>query len=590
MSEGRGPLERGRPFRAIWHFARPYRRDYAIGGALALVFSFVGLAVPVIISQVVKHLDQGAMTRRDLALYFVLLIGVSAVTGVASWWQRTLMIGASRKVEYDLRNAYFRHVQRLSQDFFHRMKTGDVMARATNDLNYVRMFVGPGVMGSVTLVQLPYTLGLMVYFSPILTMYALLPLPLVSVLVYWFVMYIHRQSDIVQGQFASLNSRAQEALAGARVVKAYGIEERELRDFRLASATYMKARMRLAVVEALAFPLIAFVVGMMLLFVLWRGGAMVIDGRLNLENFVGAIVCLTMLVWPLAELGWITTLYQRGSVGMKRILEVMTETPGIADSADTDTTIGELKGAIRFEKVSFDYGHGPVLHEVDFAVEEGQTVAIVGPTGAGKSTVVALLTREYDPTSGRVVVDGHDIRTVPLTVLRRAIGYVPQDTFLFSDTVGNNLALGRPDAGIDEMNFASDVAQFTETLQRLDHGYATLLGERGVNLSGGQKQRLAIARAVLRDPAILILDDALSSVDTQTEERILQRLRQVASQRTTVLISHRISTIRHADLILVLCDGRIVERGRHEELVAAGGLYEELYQRQLLEEELEETA
>lgn len=580
----------GRPFKTLLRYNRPYWRDYGIGMGIALVFSLVGLAMPLVISAVVDRFKAGTMTYRLLLLYFVALVVVFLATSVARYYQRMLMIGASRKFEYDLRNDYFRQIQRLSQDFFHRVKTGDIMARATNDLSYVRMFIGPGIMGTVDLVWLPYTLGVMVYFSPTLTLYSLTPLPLISLLVYFFVMYVHRQSRVVQEQFSAVNSRVQEDLSGARVVKAYGIEDRELRAFREESARYMRANLRLALVQALAFPLIGLVVGFTILFVLWRGGLMVIDGSLSLGNFTGFIVCITMLMWPLASFGWVLTLYQRGAVGMTRIIDVMVETPAIADHERTRRGFGPVRGAIRFEGVSFAYAGEPVLHDISFDVPEGQTVAVVGPTGSGKSTIVSLMTREYDPTAGRVLIDGVDARELPLHTLRRAVGYVPQDTFLFSDTVRVNLTLGRPDATPEEMDAACEVAQLAETVQRMPEGYDTLLGERGVNLSGGQKQRLAIARAVLRDPPILILDDALSSVDTHTEERILQRLKRVAAARTTVIISHRVSTVRHADQILVLRDGRLAEQGTHDELLALGGLYADLYQRQLLEEQLEETA
>jgi ATP-binding cassette subfamily B protein len=579
----------GRPFKTLLRYNRPFWRDYAIGMGIALVFSLIGLATPIVISWVVDRFQSGRMTREFLFIYFGALVAVSAVTGVARYFQRMLMIGASRKFEYDLRNDYFRHVQRLSQDFFHRVKTGDVMARATNDLNYVRMFIGPGIMGTVDLVGVPYTVGVMLYFSPKLTLYAMAPLPLVSILVYIFVMYVHRQSKVVQEQFSTVNSRVQEDLAGARVVKAYGIEERELRAFNEESVQYMRSNMRLAFVQSLAFPLIGLVVGLTILFILWEGGQMVIAKQLSLGNFTGFVVSITMLMWPLASFGWVLTLYQRGAVGMNRILEVMTETPSIRDTERTRHDVPPIRGEIRYEGVSFSYCGENVLEDVSFEARAGETVAIVGATGSGKSSIVALLTREYDPTAGRVLVDGVDTREIPLERLRRAIGYVPQDTFLFSDSIRENLTLGRPEATQEQMDEACEAAQFAETVSQLPERYDTLLGERGVNLSGGQKQRLAIARAILRDPAILILDDALSSVDTHTEESILQRLKEIAATRTTFIISHRVSTVRHADTILVLRDGRIVEKGTHDELLAVGGVYADLHRRQLLEEQLEEA-
>jgi ATP-binding cassette subfamily B protein len=578
-----------RPFKTILRYNAPYWREYAIGALLSAVFVVVGLAMPLVIRGVVGRFEDNTMALGHLWRYFWGLLAVAVGTGLARFWERKLIIGASRKSEYDFRNDFFRHVQLLSQDFFNRTQTGDLMARATNDLNYVRMFVGPGIMGTVDMIRVPLTLGLMFYLSTRLTLLALLPLPLVSVLVYAIVMYMHRQSQRVQEQYSVVTARVQENLAGARVVQAYGIHDRETAAFEAESRKYMTENIRMASVMSFAFPLIGFVVALMILLVIWRGGLMVIQGTAKLDDLTGFIVCMLLLVWPLAEFGWILTLYQRGAVGMNRINEVFAEIPAIRDDEHTDPEACVTDGAIRFEKVSFAYGDTTVLEDVDFEVMAGQTVAIVGPTGSGKSSIVALLTRQYDAAQGRVLIDGMDVRRIPLSHLRGAMGYVLQDTFLFSDTIRANLTFGSPDAIDTDVAFAAQVAQFTETVEGLPEGYSTLLGERGVNLSGGQKQRLAIARAVVCDPVILILDDALSSVDTHTEERSLSGLHEVTSKRTSIIISHRISAIRGADLILVVESGCIVERGRHDELLERGGLYAALYERQLLEEELEEA-
>jgi len=577
------------PFRTILAYNRPYWWDYLRGALLAVVFGLVGLAMPLVIRAVVSRLEDGTMSTSSLLLYFSLLLAIAAATGIGRYYQRSLMIGASRKCEYDLRNDYFRHVQRLSQDFFRRKKTGDIMARAVNDLNYVRMFIGPGVMGSADMVRVPLSLALMVYFSAKLTLIACLPMPLVSLMVYAFVAYMHQQSRVVQEQFSKVTARVQENLAGARVVKAYGAAEREQRDFRKWSARYMRESMKLAVVMNFAWVSIGAVVGLAILLVLWRGGLMVINGHLLLGDLMGFLVCVIMLAWPLAQFGWVLTLYQRGAVSMNRISEVFAEVPSIRDDDRTRHDIPPIEGAIAFEHVYFGYGDRTVLNDVNFEIHAGQTVAIVGPTGGGKSSLASLLTREYDPVSGRVLVDGVDARQIPVAVLRDAIGHVPQDTFLFSDTVRANVTMGRPDATQEESDYACDVAQFRETVAGLDQGYDTLLGERGVNLSGGEKQRLAIARAIIRDPKILILDDALSSVDTDTEERILKRLEEVTTARTSILISHRVSTVQHADAIFVIEDGRLVERGTHRELLALGGVYAKMYARQQLEDELEKS-
>lgn len=579
----------GHAFRTILAYNRPYGRDYAIGALLALAFVVIDLAMPLVIRTVVNQFEHDAMTSTLLLLYFVLLLVIAVSTGVGRYYQRMLMIGASRKCEYDLRNDFFRHVQRLGQDFFHRMKTGDVMARAVNDLDYVRTFVGPGVMGSVDMIRVPFTLALMLYFSVRLTIVASIPMPFVSLMVYAFIMYMHRQSKVVQDQFSAVTSRAQENLAGARVVKAYGAADRETRDFFEESRRYMRESMKLALVMNFAWVSIGAVVGLSILIVVWYGGVLVINGRLPLGNMMGLMVCLMMLAWPLAQFGWVLTLYQRGAAGMNRINEVFAEVPSIRDDENTRQDLAAIEGAVAFDHVAFGYGEQPVLQDVRFDIPAGRTVAIVGPTGSGKSSIVSLITREYDPTSGRVLIDGVDARRVPVALLRQSIGYVPQDTFLFSDTIRANLSLGGADVPEEAMRQACEVAQFQETVEGLDHGLDTLLGERGVNLSGGQKQRLAIARAIVRDPKILVLDDALSSVDTHTEERILQGLKGVTATRTSIIISHRVSTVRHADEILVIDGGRIVERGPHEELLGLGGLYALMYARQQLEDELEES-
>jgi ATP-binding cassette subfamily B protein len=585
------------PFLSILQYNRPYWREYLAGSLLSAIFVLIGLAMPLVVRSVVAQFENNTMTPRFLLLYFIGLLCVGAGTGLARYWERTLIIGASRKSEYDLRNDLFEHVQILSQEFFHRTQTGDIMARATNDLNYVRMFIGPGIMGTIDMMRLPLTLALMIYLSGRLTLTALIPLPLVSLLVYGFVTFMHRQSERVQQQYSVITARTHESLAGARVVQAYGIADREIAAFTRESEKYMRENMRLAYIMSLAWPLIGMTIAFMIVLVVWSGGAMVIDDALKLEDLTGFVVCMLMLVWPLAEFGWILTLYQRGAVGMRRINEILAEIPAIRDGENTQREFEIERGSIRFENVSFAYRHtkeggvsiepAPVLHDVSFEVPSGKTVAIVGPTGSGKSTIVSLLTREYDPTAGRILVDGCDLRRIPVRALRRAVGFVPQDTFLFSDTIRTNITFGVPDAAQEQIEHACDAARFAETIDALPGRYETLLGERGVNLSGGQKQRLAIARALICDPKILILDDALSSVDTHTEEEILQRLKQAMATRTSVIISHRVSTIRHADLILVVDDGRIVEQGTHDELVTRGGLYAGMYQRQLLEEELE---
>ncbi len=577
----------GRPFLSIWRYAIPYWRAYLTGAVLAVVYISISLAVPLLVKFIVDQFQEETMTMERLSGYFAVLVLVALVTGFARYLQRMLMIGASRQAEYDLRNDYFAHVQKQSRSFFNRVRTGDVMARSTNDLNFVRMFIGPGIMGTTDMIRFPFTLGFMIYLSPWLTSVALIPLPLVSLIVYGFVMYMHYQSKRVQEQFSTVTAVAQENLAGARVVKAYGVEDREFDAFRGEADHYMRENVKLSLVMSMTWPVIGLSIGLTILLVIWRGGLGAIDGAISLGDFTAFIFCLGLLAWPLVEFGWVLTLYQRGAVGMNRINEILTLEPEIHDTSETRYDITDINGRIEFRDVTFTYAHRPALQDAAFTVDQGETLAIVGPTGSGKSTLLALIAREHEPCEGQVLIDGEDIQRIPLRVLRESIGYVPQDTFIFSDTVRNNLCFGRPDASLELMDWACEIAQFKETVENLPEGYETLLGERGVNLSGGQKQRLAIARALICDPRILMLDDALSSVDTHTEEEILRGLKNVIRERTTLLVSHRISTIQHADAIIVLDEGHIVERGDHESLIAHGGLYAAMYERQLLEDELE---
>lgn len=591
MSEALAPdlAVHGRPFRTIARYVRPYARRYVIGAALALVFSVSNLAIPVLVRHAVGEFEAGEITRVLLWSIFGAMLLAAAVSGVARYFQRMLMIGASRHFEYDLRNSLYAKLLTLSPAFFQKTKTGDILAKATNDLNQVREFAGPGLMGSVDMVQIPFTLSLMIFYSGKLALIALVPLPFISILVYFFMRFMNRQSKVVQEIFGEVSSKVQENLAGARVVKAYGLGDREARDFRVLSEQYMRENVKLVAIMSTAIPILGILVGSIIMLVVWQGGKMVIDGELMLADLTAFMVCMIMLAFPLAQLGWVLTLYQRGSAGMARISAVLTEVPAINDAAAQPGAAVD-RGEIRFESVTFAHGETTVLHDLSFTVGAGQTVALVGPTGAGKTSVIALITRSYDPQGGRVLIDGVEARQLPLAELRRAIGYVPQDIFLFSDTIRNNIALARPGITEAEIQQACDVAQLTEAIVDMPQGLDTLLGERGINLSGGQKQRLTLARAIARDPKILILDDALSSVDTHTEERILQGLKQVMARRTSLLVSHRVSTVRHADKILVLDGGRLAESGSHDELIALGGLYAAMYQRQLLEDMLEDDA
>lgn len=589
MSQPAPALEalRGRPFATLLRYNRPYARRYLVGAVLALCFGALNLALPALVRHAVAVFEAEAMTRATLALIFLGMTGAAALAGIARYHQRMLMIGASRHFEFDLRNDLFARLLTLHPAWFNKHKTGDILARATNDLNQVREFVGPGIMGSVDMVQIPFVLGMMIYLSPTLTLVALVPLPFISLLVYVFMRYMNRQSKVVQAAFGDVSAKVQENIAGARVVKAYGIGARETAEFRGLSMRYMRENVKLVAIMSTAIPILGVLVGSIVMLVVWRGGDMVITGRLALADLTAFMVCMIMLAWPLAQLGWVLTLYQRGAAGMDRISAILCETPAIRDDARTRPEARVAGGAVRFEGVAFGYGDTPVVRELDFEIPAGATVALLGPTGSGKSTVIGLLTRAHDPDAGRVLIDGIDAREHPLRALRGAIGLVPQDIFIFSDTIRNNIAMGRPGVGEAEVLRACELAQFSEALAGMPDGLDTILGERGINLSGGQKQRLTLARALAGNPKILILDDALSSVDTQTEERILQGLRGVLQGRTALLVSHRVSTVRHAARIFVLDGGRLAESGTHAELLALGGIYADMERRQRLEDNLE---
>lgn len=586
----------GRPFATLWRFNRPYLRYYAVGAALALVFVLINLVMPMVVRAIVAGFIDGRLTSTRLVGYFLLILGTAVGAGFARYFQRTRMIGASRRFEYDLRNAYFQRILSLSPRFYHRSETGDIMARATSDVNHVRDFIGPGIMGTVDMALIPFTLGIMIYLSARLTVYALMPLPALTILVYLFIRFMNKQSQVVQELFAKLSSRAQENLAGARVVRAYAVEDRESRAFEAATRDYMHANIVLASVTSFAWPLIDLLIGVAILVIIFQGGRMVIAGSLGLADFTAFMIVTAMLAWPLVQFGWVLTLYQRGAVSMNRISEILRTRPEITDTEHTSPEARITKGHIRFESVCFRYESGGqtgsaswTVANIDFEVLPGQTLAIVGPTGSGKSTLISLLCREYDPDQGRIVIDGRDIRAYPVAALRAAIGCAPQDSFVFSDTIRENIRLSKPDIDDAALSRACETAQFTSDLAAMPAGLDTLLGERGMNLSGGQKQRLTLARALVRDPIILVLDDSLSSVDTDTERAILSGLRRVMATRTSVIISHRVSAVADADQIIVLDGGRIVERGVHDALIASDGVYARMYRRQLLEAQLEQA-
>jgi len=577
--------------RPLLPYLRPYRREYLIGMALVIVSNFFTTLGPKFIERGIDALRTGG-DFHAVKVAVGLLLAAALVGGVARYGMRELLNSGSRRVETDLRDHLYRHLQRMSAEFYDRYPTGDVMARTTNDLLAVRMVAGPALMYLVdTTIRALLIAPAMVAINPRLTGMALLPLLGLPIAMVSLGQQIHRRSQAIQEQFSGLTSHAHENLSGVRVVRAYRQERAETAAFRRLSDDYLARNLKLARVQGLFFPLLTMLGGLSALTVLYTGGRLVMTGRVTVGEFVAFGVYLAMLVWPMIALGWAVNLVQRGAASMGRINQLFRERPAI-EEPEAPAALPPARGgrAVEFRSVSFAYPgareRGEVLEELSFRVDAGRSLAIVGATGSGKSTLVDLLVRAYDPDRGVVLLDGVDIRRLPLAELHRAIGFVPQETFLFSDTLRENVLLGAPDDG--RLERVAEVAQLTEALPALPDGYDTMLGERGINLSGGQKQRSAIARALAQDPPVFVLDDALSAVDAQTEAKILRALRGALAGRTSIIVSHRLAAVRDADWILVLDDGRIVEQGAHADLITRGGRYWELLRRQQLEEELEE--
>lgn len=575
--------------RTIFKTAGPYlwryRRGLTLGMGSLVIKDIFAAALPLVIRSGVDSLTGGF--RLALVFQFAaLLVGLSIVKGIFQYWMRVILIGISRDVEFDLRNDLFSHLVTLSSDFYAKYRTGDIMARCTNDLNAVRMMLGPGIMyWTETMFTAVLSIGVMLSVNWRLTLICLVPAPLVSLVVVLFGRRIHDRFEAIQKMFSDISSRVQENLSGVRVIRAYAQEDSERRKFELLNRDYVEQNIRLAKLSALFMPLLQALIGMGFLIVLLFGGYQLLQHRISLGSFLMFNTYMGMLVWPMIALGWVVNLMQRGTASWERIMELMREKPAIAKKNSRDPM--DVRGALRFANVEMKYPAGAALKGVNLEIPAGETVAIVGHTGSGKSTLVSLIPRLIDPTHGDVLLEGVNLRDLDPEWLRRQIGFVPQETFLFSATLAENIAWGVGNATEAEIERAAELAGLAPDIAGFPAGYQTMIGERGLTLSGGQKQRVAIARAILRDPRILVLDDALSSVDTLTEERILNGLADVMRGRTTVLISHRVSTVRGARRIFVLEHGEIVEQGAHAELIANGGYYADLYQKQLLEEELQ---
>jgi ATP-binding cassette subfamily B protein len=571
----------------LWPYLRNHRRKLILGLLSILASVVVGMANPLLVGRTIDSL-RASVSRTTLLEYSLLIVGVSLVQGIFSYLQRMILVGMSRDIEMEIRNQYFSSLETQPAGFFHDHPTGDLMARATNDLQAVRMLCGPAIMYSFNTVFVgTASIFFMARINVRLTLLVLCTMPIVAVVTQLFGSRIHHLFTGVQEKFSDISARVQENLAGVRVVRAYAQEDREMSDFERTNEAYLAGNRRLIGWTVAFFPLLQGLIGLGFVAVLWYGGGLVLHRVITVGEFVTFNFFLGKLIWPMIAIGWVINLVQRGTASLVRIRSVLDTPPAIRD-VEPLADPGEIRGAVRFDHLTFSYRDGlpPMLHGVDIQVAAGQTVALVGRTGSGKSTILSLIPRLFDPPEGTLFVDGIDVRRIPLARLRSAIGMVPQETFLFSSTIRENIALGRPGAPLDEVLEAARIAGLGSDLVQFPNGLDTVVGERGITLSGGQKQRVALARAVLRDPRILLLDDCLSAVDTHTEEQILRNLREVFKGRTVFLVSHRISTVKDADQILVVEEGRIVERGTHEQLSAAGGLYADLHQRQLLEEEL----
>ena len=573
-------------FQTMLPYLKRHKRKLGLGMGALVMKDLLAVLSPLIMKRGVDALTSH-FEMRDVFVFAALLILLSAIKGLFQYWMRLLLVGVSRDLEFDLRNDLFAHLVYLSAPFYQRFRTGDIMTRASSDLNAVRMMAGPGVMyWCETTLLFVLAVTVMAATDWRLTLLALSPAPLIVIAVIFFGRRIHVRHEAVQKQFSDISSRVQENLAGVRVVRAYAQEDHEMRIFERLNQNYIRESLRLARLSGAFMPLLQGLIGLTFLMVLWGGGRRLLAGELSVGGFVMFHTYMGMLIWPLIAMGWVVNLIERGNASLARIQEMLSVEPSIA-SPPNPVDVAEPRGAISLENVTVLFEGRPALDNVSLAVRAGETVAIVGRTGCGKTTLVRLLARLIDPSSGVLRMDGVDLREWDLTRLREQIATVPQETFLFGMTLEQNIAFGVAGATREQVEWAVKVAGLDTDLTSFPHGLDTVVGERGITLSGGQKQRTAIARAVLRNPRLLILDDALASVDTVTEEKILRALTEVLKGRTNIIISHRVSTVRNADRIFVLDQGRVVEQGAHDELLSAGGYYADLHQKQMLEQELE---
>jgi ATP-binding cassette subfamily B protein len=569
---------------------RRYHRGYLAGAICVICSNALWILLPQILRNAVNDLTHH-LTRERILIDALLLIALAASKGIFLFLTRWILISISRDIEYDLRNDLLLSLESQSLSYFQEHRTGDIMARTTNDLNAVRMLLGPAIMYSANTVL--FTIGalfFMLRISPWMTLLAFAPLPVASLLVQYFGRRIHERFERIQAMFSDISAQVQENVSGVRLIRAFAQEDAEIRSFENANREYIRRSLLLVRLMGMLWPTLEFLLGLSMVVVLWVGGHEVLSGRISVGAFVAFNTYMLMLTWPVIALGWVVNIVQRGTASMTRIHEILIAGPTITDAALPAESLvaSKINGEIEFRNLSFSYGDGQpaALQNISLKIPAGSSLAIVGPTGSGKTTLVRLIPRLFDVERGMLLLDGRPAQDYRLETLRQAIGFVPQETFLFSETIHENIAFGAPDATKEQVLAAANIASIRDEILEFPRGFETMVGERGITLSGGQKQRTAIARALVREPSILILDDALASVDTYTEERILQSLAAVLRGRTTILISHRISTVRHADQIAVLVDGQIAELGSHEELVARNGHYARLFEKQMLEEEL----
>jgi ATP-binding cassette, subfamily B, multidrug efflux pump len=573
--------------RPLLPYLKRYRWGFFVGAICTVISNGAWALLPRVIGNAAQGL-QSNVTRHKLFIFSLEVLALAAVRGIFLFLTRWVVIGISRDIEFDLRNDLFARLETLSYSYYQRMRTGDIMARMTNDLNAVRMLMGPAIMYSAnTLIFTAAALWFMVRNSPVLTLYAVIPLPVVSITIHYFGRQIRDRFDKIQAMFSDISARAQENFSGVRVIRAYVQEEAEIAAFETANLEYVARSLKLVRLMGMLWPTLELMLGVALVLVLWIGGREVLAGRMQIGAFTAFNIYMMQLTFPIIALGWVVNIFQRGTASVLRLNEILQEQPEIHDEPGAEHR--SVQGEIEFRELNFEYDGKRVLRDVNLRIPAGSSMAIVGPTGSGKSTLVSLIPRIYDAAPGMVLVDGKPIRQFAMETLRKNIGFVPQETFLFSDRIRENIALGVESASDEEIRRAAGAANIATDIEGFPDSYETMVGERGITLSGGQKQRAAIARALIRNPRILILDDALSSVDTHTEDKILNHLREVMQGRTTIFISHRVSTVRNADRIAVLHGGRIVELGSHDELLALNGYYSDLYNKQLLEEELAEV-